>query len=518
MKRPSIVPAAIALGAGALALVVSLIVSFIPFGSAGTAEPTAAFRAQKSLDEVLFKMATSPAAKYTGKLGYKYENSRGEGTVEFEDLIVTSSNTAEGTITLGPNKGEYRQVGNNPFLSAPLALWNELLTADEKLNLDMNPLDNKWASTRYTSLPGLGTALGPDNLAARIANVEADSEQKLGAELPSPSKGTPDARRWPTSDPPIEFIGDNKVKIGKWEVTYDPGSKNVTHVKGQLTRGAVTYDYDTSVNLQSADQAQKVFANQRGLVGDLLSVPSPGLAPKPPVISSKLVGQCTTVACAYDFTVYGNTYVNDVTGHFNYGFTLNFEVGNRPAGAVGGECKPVVRVDFNRTALTRCTATNLPPDTSIRPKSDVTYLGFLDYTESQLNRYIDDNEKKTNSEVIYVRTGNKGPEQAAYGTSITGLPSYYAVKRGDYLFDGIGVDGSLNVTFGPGYKEHIVGGRFDPSWDGTEVLRKQMEEQVKAAGDADVVYLVKEPETALALRLLLVSAGQYDKIEVVQLD
>ena len=79
MKRPSIAPAAITLGVGALALVVALILSFVPFSSAGTVEPTAAFRAQKSLDEVLFKMATSPAAKYTGKVAYKYEDARGEG-------------------------------------------------------------------------------------------------------------------------------------------------------------------------------------------------------------------------------------------------------------------------------------------------------------------------------------------------------------------------------------------------------------------------------------------------------
>ena len=78
MKRPSIVPAAIALGVGALALVIALVLSFVPFSSAGTVEPTPAFRAQKSLDEVLFKMATSPAAKFTGKVTYKYDDERGE--------------------------------------------------------------------------------------------------------------------------------------------------------------------------------------------------------------------------------------------------------------------------------------------------------------------------------------------------------------------------------------------------------------------------------------------------------
>ncbi|TYQ10657.1 UNVERIFIED_ORG: hypothetical protein L601_002200000740 [Gordonia westfalica J30] len=512
MKRPSIAPAAIVLGVGALALVVALVLSFVPFSSAGTVEPTAAFRAQKSLDEVLFKMATSPAAKYTGKVAYKYDDARGEGTVEFSDLIVTTSNTAEGTVSLGSEQGEYRQISNNPYISAPTSLWNELLVADEKLNLDMAPLDNKWASTRFTSLPRFGTILGPDNLAGDIGNVEFGSEPQLGAELPTPNKGTPDARRWPTSDPPIEFVGDNKVKIGSWEITFDPESKNVTNVKGQSKQGSATYDIDTSVSLQPADQAQKVFANQRALVGDLLSAPAPGLWAKQPVVTPRLVGECTTAACAYDFSVSGIPWADDVRGHFNYGMTLNFAVGGRPAGALGGECKPVLRVDFGRTATTRCTATNLPANSSIGPRSAYTYLAFLDTTEADLNKLIDDNEKQTNTEVVYVRTGNKSPDQARYGAGITGLPSYYAVKRGEYLFDGIGTDGNLHITFGPGYSEHISGGRFDPSWEGTEVLEKQIGEQVKAAGDVKVVYFVNEPEAASALRALIASEGQTDNV------
>ncbi|MCR5978453.1 hypothetical protein GDN83_12075 [Gordonia jinghuaiqii] len=519
MKRPSIAPAAITFGVGALALIIALVLSFVPFSSAGTVEPTPAFRAQKSLDEVLFKMATSPAAKYTGKVDYKYANAvRGQGTVEFTDLIVTTSNTAEGTISLGSEQGEYRQIGNSPFISAPSALWETLLVQDEKTNLDAAPLDNKWASTRFTGLPRLGTVLGPDNLAGDIGNTELDSEPQLGAELPAPNKGTPDARHWPTSDPPIEFIGDNKVKLGTWEVTFDPATKNVTHVKGQSEVEAVTYDIDASVSLQPADQAQKVFANQRALVSDLVSVPAPGLWMKQPVVTSRQVGACTPAACAFDYIVQGSPYAEDVTGHFNYGFTLNFAVGNRPPGAVGGECKVVLRVDFGRNGTTRCTATNLPPATNIGSRYTYSYLAFLDSTEAALNDLIDNNEKQTNTEVVYVRTGNKEPQQARFGASVTGLPSYYAIKRGDYLFDGIGTDGNMHVTFGDGYKQHIVGVGFDPAWEGTEVLKKQMSEQVGAAGDAKVVYFTAEPETATALRLLIASENQSDNISAYHID
>ena len=46
--------AAVALAVGAIAAVVAVVVSIIPFSHSGTAEPTAAFRAQSDLDEVLF--------------------------------------------------------------------------------------------------------------------------------------------------------------------------------------------------------------------------------------------------------------------------------------------------------------------------------------------------------------------------------------------------------------------------------------------------------------------------------
>ncbi len=88
------------------------------------------------------------------------------------------------------------------------------------------------------------------------------------------------------------------------------------------------------------------------------------------------------------------------------------------------------------------------------------------------------------------------------------------MKRGEYLFDGIGTDGNLHVTFGPpGYSEHISGGgTFDPSWEGTEVLKKQIGEQAKAAGDAQVVYFVSEPQAVSALRSLIASEGQTDNV------
>ena len=71
MKKQSIVLPALVAAVGVIALVAALVVSFIPFSKAGASAPTAAFRAQADLDAVLFKLATSPAAKFTGKLDYK---------------------------------------------------------------------------------------------------------------------------------------------------------------------------------------------------------------------------------------------------------------------------------------------------------------------------------------------------------------------------------------------------------------------------------------------------------------
>ena len=130
MKKQSIVLPALVAAVGVIALVAALVVSFIPFSKAGASAPTAAFRAQADLDAVLFKLATSPAAKFTGKLDYKASRTGVSGTVEFTDLTATSSNNVQGTISVGGQQGEYRQIGNRYFVSAPQAFWPPLLTSE----------------------------------------------------------------------------------------------------------------------------------------------------------------------------------------------------------------------------------------------------------------------------------------------------------------------------------------------------------------------------------------------------
>ncbi|MCH5641832.1 hypothetical protein [Gordonia sp. ABSL49_1] len=511
---------AVILAVGAIAAVIAVVVSFIPFSHAGTAEPTAAFRAQKSLDEVLFKLASSPAAKYTGSVTQEYGGQSIK--YDFTNMVVTISNSAEGTISVNGNQGEYRQVGNSRFVNAPAGFWTAVLSSNEKERKDLGPLAGKWVDSSRTSVLPVGNTLAPDILAGTIGTVPADQAPKLGPiEVASPNPGLPDARFWPVSDPPVTFVGDNVVKIGQWEVTFDPSSKVVTHVKGtEVTdegSDKLTTTYDLDVATQSADDAAKLFANQRALVNDLVNVPAPGYTVDSRAVAFVPGGNCTRAACPFTYTGSGTVSPTATgTGYVNYGLTVNFTLNGRPAAA---PCTTVIRADFGATGRATCVARNIVGEgTTVRGVPTWQYLPFRTNTVDALNDQINKNQERTKQQVTFVRTGSKQPEAAAYGSPRTGLPSYYVIQRGDYLFDGLGPLGDLLVMFAPGYATHVVNGQLDPSWAGTTTIKDQITKQVAAANGTRVLWFVAEPSTAVALEALVREAGQSDKIEVSYID
>ncbi|MGW0038222.1 hypothetical protein [Gordonia sp. NPDC003376] len=509
-------------GIGAVAVIVALVLSFIPWSASGAAEATPAFRAQSSLDQVAFQYGSSPGARYNGTLVQKYGST--SETYQLADLTVTLSNNASGQVTVDGQRADYTQIGNYAFAKAPTAFWQKLLSADTLQDVDLAPFDNAWAGAEW-AMPSLGSILSPQIMAGRIGNADLVSPPTLGAELASPNANSPDARFWPTSDPPIETLADDKVRAGKWEITFDPSTKAITHLKGEYATpsGRTTYQLDTDVTPLPVDQLNSMFDEQRGLTSQLASVPAPGMLledlpnARLGILDWKQTGDCTNVACGYDFTVSGTPKSNDdaVPGHVNYGLTINFIVNSQPAGALGGTCTPVVRVDFGRTGSTRCVATNLGSGGgSLRPNVKLTYLPFLDYGAADLTDYLKSNQEATQRQFTMQRTGTKRPDAANYNFYIAGLPSSYVIKRGDYLFDGYGPRGAYLVAFAPGYADHVTGTAFDPSWAGTTTLRDQMTKQVAAAGDGRIVYYSPEQKTVDALKAMVTQAGLGDHITV----
>ena len=521
MKNNTKVVALILSGFGVVAVIVALVLSFIPWSTTGGANPTSAFRAQKSLDQTAFQYGSSPGARYTGSLTRRYKDND-PVKVEFKDLRVSLSGNVNGKISVNGGEADYTQIGNYFFAKAPQSFWKSVLGSDVQPNVDLAPTDNKWTSAER-SLPSLGYALSPIVLSGRIGNGDLVNAPKLGAELSSPNKGTPDARYLPTSDPTIESLGENKVRSGKWEITFNPENKAITHIKGEYNSGANTVvTIDTDVTPLAFDELSPMFSEQRQLTSQLGSVPAPGLStsnlPTGQLgpVGWRQVGSCTTDACGYDFTVNGSIFLGDdgKSGHVNYGLNISFIVNSRPAGESGGRCTPVVAVGFGKTAVTRCTATNLGAAGQIRPSVSFTYLPFIDYGTDSLNGYIDNNTTATKRQFTMVRTGSKRPEASEYNFDHTGLPSSYAVKKGDYLFDGYGPAGAYLITIGPGYASHVTGSTFDSSWPGTALLKEQMGKQVKAVGDGRIAYYAAEQSTANALTLMAIEGGYSDKVSV----
>ncbi|AZG45282.1 hypothetical protein [Gordonia insulae] len=523
MKRQSNTVPVLVFGTGVVALIVALILAFVPFSTSGAAEPTAAFTAQKNLDEVAFQLGSAPGARYSGTLSMTSDGSAGTKTVEFTDLTVASTKNAEGSITFDSTGAQYRQIGNYRYVNGPSKLWRDLFAgASIASQIDFAATDNKWTNLRYSGLPDLGYLLSPALLAGRIGNTERVKEPELGLELPAPNKGLPDARFWPTSDPQVTAIGADKVQVGTMETTFDPSSKRVTHIKGEFAREGYRVTVDTAVDLLAPEDLTKLFANERSLVPELTNVPAPAVPLAGNAINTRASGNCTTAACEFTIAASGAlapevvTEMRGATGHVNFGITVQFEVDGSRAGERGGTCTRVLTVPFGGRTQTTCSATNLPPGSrSVKTATNIQLLPFIEVTATDLTDYIDSQEKSSKQPVEMVRTGSKKAEAARYNDQVAGFPSSYGIKQGDYVFDGVGPEGNLFVAFGPGYAQHITTGRLDPSWSGTSMLTDQLKQQIAASGDREITYVTAEEELATALRLLAIGEGiSSDKLKV----
>lgn len=523
MNKPSKTIPLLALGAGALALIVALVLAFIPFGTDGSAEPTAAFRAQNDLDEVAFTLGSSAAAKYSGSVTIQVDGGRDPVTVEFQDLIVTTSGNADGTITIDGEQADYLAMNNQHYANASsTAFWEYLLTRNDLENLDLAPTEGAWTAGRYTFLPNLGHALSPGVLAGRIGNSERANPPELGAELPA-KKGTPDARFLPTSDPVVTEVEPGKVEAGEWTITFDTESKDVQNVKGSATSAVGTYSYDTTVQLLSVDEASEVFSNSRSLAPELTAVPAPGLTTRGPhaINDTEQVGDCLPNNCAFEVALGAQVSDDTARGRVNYGIDVEFFRDRARTQPVGTPCRNIaVGVPFGQSAKARCVGRDFPRDIDgFYDRAAFRYLSILENDEDSINDSLDDNEEATATAMPMVRTGHKTPEAARYNEFLTGLPSSYAIDFGGYLFDGVAPGNVLMVTFAPGYEAHISDGEFDSGWEGLEILTEQMKQQVEAAGDRQIVYWAAEEETRSALEYLIEDNGySEDDIRVNQRD
>lgn len=504
----------IALIAAAALLVVALVVAFIPFPRSADGGPTTAFRAQQELDKVVFKFGETNGAKYTGKITYSYTDSSStpEQTIEFKNLVVASSNNAEGTVTQSNQEAQFRQIGNNVYANGSKEFWSKLI-GNPPSYLDLDAVASKWADTDATGLLWLGSFLSPRKLSGRLAIGDTSVGANLGQELDAPNKGLPDARFWPTSDPKVTMTG-NTITVGSMTTTFDPETKSVTHIKGSSSSEGIKYTIDTAVAPMTDNDRDKLFANERSFAPELVSVPAPGIAVRTPLLNSVAGGTCNNAVCEFNYDLQGKLSSDKYrTGYINYGLNVTFTANGTP---VGGTCNKVVRVDFGTTARAQCNAMNLgslPNGTSIRPNSSGSkYLPFNTKSADDLTRIINDNETAAKKKITLARSGTKSAgAPTSYNYTITDMPSVYVVDQGGYLFDGFGPSGSFLVALSTGYNQHVNGGVFDPSWSGTTTLREQATKQVTAAGGTQIVWFMAEENAATAARALLASAGITDK-------
>lgn len=513
----------IAFSTAVVAAVAAVVVSVIPFGTSGAAEPTSAFIAQRDLDGVAFTVAAAPALRYTGSLTAAANN--GELTIEFEDLMVTSALGATGLVRINGVDGQYRQIDNISVARGPAELWESILIDNDTDRIDVDSVGESWGVLWNTAMPSLGLQLSPKVIAGRIGNTEQSNPPELGVELPAPNKGLPDARFQPLSDPEITSPEEGKVVAGEWETTYDPESMAISHIKGSYVESGYSYSLDAAVSTVEEGQLEALFGSIRSVIPDLTEVPAPGVPVDLDPVGWDPQG-CTATTCTFDLTISGDIAPNfgppGLRGFVNYGVDAQYARDDGPFGAIGGRCQEAGRVDFGDTGTLTCTARNLPDETfEIRISGDYEYLPFVVYSETNLANRLELAEDLARDPIELVRTGVKRPEAAAYGWDQNFIPSSYAVKKssGDnvYLFDGVSPVGSPVVTLAPGYADHVTAGRFDSSWAGTETLRRQIGEQVAATSGDDpaIVWWIAEPSVTPAVEQLIDEAGYEDRFIVI---
>lgn len=322
-----------------------------------------------------FQYGSSPGAKYKGTLTRKY----GDGTtltVEFSDLQVALSGNVGGSITVNGQQGDYTQIGNYYFTKAPVAFWKAVLDGTTPDNVDMSPVGQR-GPPRSGACPTSGMrchrSCWPGAWATTTSSIRQSSAGRPAA---LSQQGHP--RRPLLAHLRIERSPRSPATRsgGDWEITFASDTKAISHLQGQYRDGDVTTTIDTDVTPLSFDRISPIFAQQKGLTrrsrvgaGTSMTIDDlPGgqldQAGNEPVTARMWRAVTTSPSTA-------RIRQQARACELRPDRQLHRQ---RPAGRgrSASTCTPVIRVDFDKTATTRCTATNLGSGGgSIRPNGDL---------------------------------------------------------------------------------------------------------------------------------------------------
>lgn len=495
----------VALSAIALGVSVLFAAGVVTLPTDGAAYAAAPHRAQVRLDAATTAFTAAPGATYSGIVGSE--------SAELNDFQVTATGDAHGSVVIREIPIEVLRVDGTTYVKGGSAFWKIAVGSDDPSvpSYDTAPLVDQWAAIADDLLGFSVTDLVPRNLGLALHDG-ADRVPQHPGDASGPASDTPDARGTVVDLPvDIEKSGD-VVRAGDVATKIGPTGIPIG-VLGRVANDAPTTSR-LKVTVMTNAEVLTFYSTVQGLTDPLTRAPLPGVdVPKPIGALTDCGPACSTLT--YSFT-------NSATGGADRGSvtvqqTTNFTVG----GASVGSCSRTVVMALNRTGSSTCLITFLPPSGVrryvVQAKSDFAISAYVEKDVKVIIESLDRGKRIATGKQPgqwYPQPYKINSANRAYDRQITGNTSGFAYVVGGYPFDGIQPDGTLLMTAGPGYDEHVRAGVFDPAWAGTSQLVANARAQKTAAGTAPVRWVFAEENAAAAARKLLTD-NKIEGIEVV---
>ena len=490
-----------ALAAAVLGLVVVLVAIFLPRTTDGSASAPAPILVHNTLTERAGHFAAQTGAKYTGSV------SSDRDKINLDEVVVSSAGDLSGRIKVGGEAAEIIGANGQTFAKGSAGFWKGQLADTPKINYEA--VATGWAELDPTVFPDLGRVLAPPNLAGAVAGDDRLFDLKTRGPADG-LIGTPDVRYRPAGLPAVVAEGDAVVVAADSLRITMQDDGGISSVSGPLpAAGGNVFDVDLQIQKAGPNEVGRVYDTIGEHTDALTHVPAPHIRPDFAASGFRLsVSPCSPPVCEYIVTYVASTPSPPGPGSATVVGDMTLTLNGRP---VGGTCAHTVTVPLNGKAEARCPFT--VPNEDGRLEGDVTYVftTFLDQDRGVFENALGANRKAATSAAAgaWKPAGFKDSRQARdHSRQVTGVPTTFVYEVNGYAFDGRAPDGTLLMTFGPGYADNVDrAGRLDAGWEGTEVLLAHADQQLQAAGSTPVRWAFAEPEVADAVAKTLQSQG-----------
>ncbi|MCF8568895.1 hypothetical protein L5G32_01270 [Gordonia sp. HY002] len=514
----------VAAGGAAAAVIVVLAVTLsgvLAPSSDGTAVPDEQMQALQGLVKASTSLADAPAVKYNGTITSKLDS--GSVKIKATDLTVTAAGDVHGDISMeGNGSAEWLQIAGQTYARGDKEFWQKRPGEKQPAGVftEESPT-GKWVAVDEATLGiDLRDALRP----ARLGAVLRQQDTSLGG---TEVKGTPLARG---SETPDRRVNNGVDPVGVSEVEVEDADGGVEGVRryqatamtvgvdddgaAVAVRGPLGKGFGGDLAMASADLTvspvddagiRDFYSTAKGLVQ------TGKLGSREIVVADPDGGlDCGGSRCVVTYNL-SNTTPGLARGTVDVALTSSMTSNGRDI----GKCDAKGTMPVNGRGRVTCSV-RFPENADVNSSSRMTVTVNGEVDPAVLDAAAKTGITVSESAKGWAMTAPKATEEARrFNHQIALVPSGYVYKVGDFAFDGREKDGTLLLTYGPGYDAHVgSNGALDAGWAGTQQLAAQARDARAAAGDKPVRMVFAEARTADAVRGLL-AADNVQNVEVV---